>query len=323
MLEVQQPLVNIDGIYGRKAAKSKMEAYELQHERTAEYMNWLIEKSYMQLQLTYKAVGVLEKADSTGKANLQLVENYAKQGMVQKTDLLRVKVHVNDVTNQLAHARTNLQNASDYIAYLLHEDMSGKTYQPSEELENTISKTVVEETIPQGRKDLMAYEKSTEAYKLMWQSGKMSLLPRLNAFGNYQWYDKNLFGTQANGYLVGAQLSWNVFDGYKSFGKINKAKADYEKANLEQEQYETQSNLELNSTIRQLSDAFNKEALSQVDMEQASEAYRILQNRYTQGLEKTTDLLQASTLLLQKELEHLQAVFEYNTTAQYIHFLTH
>jgi hypothetical protein len=35
-------------------------------------------------------------------------------------------------------------------------------------------------------------------------------------------YDRNVFGTSAKGYLVGAQLSWNVFDGYKSIGKYEK-----------------------------------------------------------------------------------------------------
>ena len=32
---------------------------------------------------------------------------------------------------------------------------------------------------------------------------------------------------------VGAQLSWNVFDGYKNIGKTQKAKADFEKATVE------------------------------------------------------------------------------------------
>ncbi len=56
--------------------------------------------------------------------------------------------------------------------------------------------------------------------------------------------------------------------------------------------------------------------------EQSQEAFRIRQNRFTQGLEKTTDLLMAETQMAQKELEYLQAVFEYNFTKQYLQFLT-
>ena len=99
-------------------------------------------------------------------------------------------------------------------------------------------------------------------------------------------------------------------------------KADFEKATVETEQYKKQSQLELNKTNRQLLDAENKVNLSQLAFEQSQEAFRIRQNRFTQGLEKTTDLLMAETQMAQKELEHLQAVFEYNFTKQYLQFLT-
>ena len=164
--------------------------------------------------------------------------------------------------------------------------------------------------------------KSSEAYAKMLQSSKMTFLPRLNAFGSYEMYDKNILGTSAKGYLVGAQLSWNVFDGYKSIGKYEKAKAESQKADAEKDQYTKQSLLELNKTNRQLKDAENKVNLSQLAFEQSQEAYRIRQNRFTQGLEKTTDLLQSETQMIQKELEQLQAVFEYNFTKQYLQFLT-
>jgi outer membrane protein TolC len=320
--EIQQPLINIDGIYGRQAAKSKMEAYQLQTDRTKEYLELEVSKSYMQLQLAYKAVKVLEKANATGKANLKLVQNYYKQGLLQKTDLLNVQVRVNEITNQLQYAKSNIQNASDYLAFLLNEETKGKTYKPSEELETAISVETIAVSLSENRKDIQAMNKSTTAYQKMYMSSKMNFMPRLNAFGSYELYDKNFLGTSAKGYLVGAQLSWNVFDGYKSIGKMNKAKADFQKAEVETEQYKKQSQLELNKTNRQLIDAENKANLSQLAFEQAQEGYRIRQNRFTQGLEKTTDLLQSETQMIQKELEHLQAVFEYNFTKNYLQFLT-
>lgn len=320
--EIQQPLINIDGIYGRQAAKSKMEAYKLQTDRTKEYLELEVSKSYMQLQLAYRAVKVLEKANATGKANLKLVQNYFKQGLLQKTDLLNVQVRVNEITNQLQYAKSNIQNASDYLAFLLNEETKGKTYKPSEELETAISVETIAVSLSENRKDIQAMNKSTTAYQKMYMSSKMNFLPRLNAFGSYELYDKNFLGTSAKGYLVGAQLSWNVFDGYKSIGKMNKAKADFQKAKVETEQYKKQSQLELNKTNRQLIDAENKANLSQLAFEQAQEGYRIRQNRFTQGLEKTTDLLQSETQMIQKELEHLQAVFEYNFTKNYLQFLT-
>ena len=321
-IEVQQPLFNLDGLYGRQAAKAKMDAFQLQTERTKEYLELEISKSYMQLQLAYRAVKVLEKANVTGKANLKLVDNYFKQGMLQKTDLLNVQVRVNEIANQLQYAKSNVQNASDYLAFLLNEDSNGKIYKPSEELDNAIVIEEINTSLSDNRKDIQAMSKSSEAYAKMMQSSKMAFLPRLNAFGSYELYDKNFLGTSAKGYLVGAQLSWNVFDGYKSIGKLQKAKAESQKADFEKDQYKKQSQLELNKTNRQLKDAENKVNLSQLALEQSQEAYRIRQNRFTQGLEKTTDLLQSETQMIQKELEHLQSVFEYNFTKQYLQFLT-
>ena len=321
-IEIQQPLINVDGYYGRQAAKSKMEAYQLQTERTKDYLALEINKAYMQLQLAYKAVGVLQKAESTAKANLELVENYFKNGMLQKTDLLNVQVRVNEITNQLHYAKSNVQNASDYLAFLFNEDTNGKIYKPTEALEGSITLQSFDTTLPENRKDIQALQKSSEAYRNMFQSSRFGFLPRLNAFGSYEMYDKNIVDMRANGYVVGAQLSWNVFDGFKTIGKTEKAKIDFQKAEIETAQYKKQSQLEINKTARQLKDAENKVNLSKLAHEQSQEAFRIRENRFKQGLEKTTDLLLSETQMAQKELEYLQAVFEYNFTKEYAEFLT-
>lgn len=319
-IEVQQPLINLDGWMGRKAAKAKMDAYGLQSKRTQEYLQLEVVKAYMQLQLAYKAVAVMQKAEGTATANLKLVDNYFKNGMVQKTDVLNVQVRVNEIKNQLASARSNVQNASDYLAFLLNEDIKG-IYKPTETLEASPTEIALIATLNENRSDFQAYQKTTEAYKNMLKMQQMSLLPRLNAFGNYQLYDRKVMGFQANGYLLGAQLSWNLFDGMKSYGKIDKAKAEFQKAETEADQYIKQSQLEFQKAQRQFQDAKSKVSNAQLAWEQSKEAYRIRQNRFAQGLEKTTDVLQSETLMYQKELEYQQSIFEYQFTEQYLQFL--
>lgn len=321
-IEILQPLINVDGYYGRAAAKAKMEAYYLQTERTKEYLELEANKAFMQLQLAYKAVTVLKKAAFTAEDNLKLVQNYFQQGILQKTDLLSVQVRVSEIKNQWQYAKSNVQNASDYLAFLLGEENKNSVYKPNEEIENTILTTPMNALLPLDRKDIQAMDLSAKAYEKMVQSSQMNFLPRLNAFGSYEMNEKNLFGLGTNGYLVGAQLSWTVFDGYKAIGKLEKAKADFQKSTLENQQYKAQSQLELNKTNRQLKDAENKVNLEKLALEQSQEAYRIRSNRFSQGLEKTTDLLQAETQMFQKELEFLQAVFEYDFTQEYLQFLT-
>ncbi|MCL7752786.1 TolC family protein [Polaribacter sp. Z022] len=319
-IEVQQPLINVDGFFKRKAAKSKMEAMSLKTERTQDYLVFEVEKAYMQLQLAYKAVNVLEKALETANANKEMANNSFKQGYLQRADILNVDVRVTEIKNQLHTAKSNVQNASNYLSFLMN-DKDYVVYKPLETL--TISTLNIDDkSISENRSDIKAMHLASKAYEQMNKADKMAFLPRLNAFGSYEMYDNKIFQGGANGYLIGAQLSWDIFQGSKRFGKAQKSKAELEKSKLEYNQYISKSNLELNKVKRQLVDAKNKLELTSLAVQQSKESLRIRKNRFKEGLEKTSDLLQAETKFLQKQLEYNQTIFEYNFTQTYLEFLT-
>jgi outer membrane protein TolC len=318
--EIQQPLINFDGIYQRKAAKSKMEAMSLKTERTQEYLAFEVEKAYMQLQLAYKAVDVLDKALEAANANKKLADNSFKQGYLQRSDVLNVEVRVTEVQNQLQSAKSNVQNASNYLSFLMNDE-TYVVYTPTDEL--TVSTFEMEDkSISENRSDIKAMELASNAYEAMNKADKMAFLPRLNAFGSYELYDDQIFQADANGYLFGAQLSWDIFQGSKRFGKAQKSKSEFEKSKLEYKQYVSQSNLELNKAKRALLDAENKLKLTALALEQSEESLRIRTNRFKEGLEKTSDLLMADTQFAQKQLEYYQTIFEYNYAHAYLQFLT-
>ena len=320
-LEIQQPLINIDGIYQRKAAKAKMEAMSLQSQRTKEYLSIEVEKAYMQLQLAYRGVAVLEKALEAANSNKSLAENSFKQGYLQRADILNVEVHVTEVKNQLQTAKSNVQNASNYLSFLMNDE-SYVIYQPSDSLAINKIDDKNNVTISQNRSDIKAMESVTEAYEAMNKADKMAFLPRLNAFGSYEIYDDQVFQGDANGYLIGAQLSWDIFKGSQRIGKTQKSRAEFEKSKLQFEQYVSQSQLELNKAKRALTDAENRLHLTSLAMEQSKESLRIRTNRFKEGLEKTSDLLMAETQYAQKQLEYYQTIFEYNYAQAYLDFLT-
>jgi outer membrane protein TolC len=318
--EIQQPLINLDGMFQRKAAKSKMEAMSLKTERTQDYLTFEVEKAYMQLQLAYKAVDVLEKALEAANANKNLADNSFKQGYLQRADVLNVEVRVTEVQNQLQIAKSNVQNASNYISFLMNDE-TYVVYTPTDEL--TLAKYTIEnKKVSENRSDIKAMQLATNGYEAMNKADKMAFLPRLNAFGSYELYDDQIFQSSANGYLFGAQLSWDVFQGSKRFGKAQKSKAEFEKSKLEYSQYVSQSNLELNKVKRVFTDAENKLKLNTLALEQSEEALRIRTNRFKEGLEKTSDLLIAETQYAEKQLEYYQTIFEYNYTQAYLQFLT-
>ncbi len=320
-IELMQPLINVDGWKERKTAHLNLQAKNLQAERNNEYMELELTKTYMQLQLAHKAVEVMEKARETALQNQNWAKNNLEQGLIQEADYLNMEVRVAEVEKKLQLSESNVQNVSEYLAFLMGEEING-TYRPNKEL--MMSEIQAQDTfsLNQERKDLKAMQISVEAQEQMLKSSKMSFIPRANAVANYEWNDKTAFGFGANNYMVGLQLSWDLFSGYKNIGKIHQQKAMMEKSNIQQQKYMAESEVELNKARRQFSDARHNITLSELALKQSKEAFRITSNRFKQGLERSNDLLQAETKFYEKELEQAQALYNYNFTLAYLKFLT-
>ncbi|WP_108423972.1 TolC family protein [Flagellimonas amoyensis] len=319
-IAVEQPLINMDGFYQRKAAKTTMEAKDLQALRTRDYLDFEAQKAFGQLQLAHRAVKVLEKAFEATNANLNTAQNSFNQGLLQKADLLEVKVRVTEVENQLNSAKSNVKNASDYLAFLMNEQ-GNVVYEPSEELMPNDLGGTPGATL-ENRADVRAMDLVSEAYKANMRAENMTFLPRLNAFASYEMYDDQIFRADAKGYIIGASLSWDVFKGAQRFAKVGKSKTNYEKAKQEYEQYVAKSSMELQRTRRMVEDAHNRLQTSKLAMDQSEESLRIRTNRFKEGLEKTTDLLMAEAMYAEKQLAYYQTIFEYNQAQSLLTFLT-
>ena len=105
MLEVKQPLVNMDLLFKRKAAAKQIESYQYKTQRTKEYITFEVQKAYLQLQLAYDAVSVLEEALQTTDSVYTFTDNHFKQGLIQKSDVLNAQVQVTTVEANLAESK--------------------------------------------------------------------------------------------------------------------------------------------------------------------------------------------------------------------------
>ena len=206
------------------------------------------------------------------------------------------------------------------MALLMNEKVEG-VLQPGDEL-NVRTEWSIDQQLPENRADLQAMELAAEAYKQNHKADKMSMLPRLNAFGSYELYDDQIFQGGASGYLFGAALTWDIFEGSKRLGKSKKSKAELEKAYIELDQYKSESQLELNKALRMFEDAKNNLALTELALEQSEEALRIRTNRFKEGLERTSDLLMAEAQYSQKQLDYYNTVFQHNYALAYLQLLT-
>ena len=318
--ELNQPLINLDMIYARNAAREQIGVYSYKTKRTKEYITFEVQKAYAQLQLAHEAVTVLTEALQTSNSIHTSTNNRFEKGLLQKSDVLQVQVQVAATESKLSEAKSSVKNASDYLSLLMGAK-TGIVYS-TDSITLANDNQTDEQKIPEGRADFQAMKAAIRAQDLMIQSGKMAYMPKLNAFANYFINDKSAFGFGSNSYLLGAQFSWNVFSGTSAKYKVSEYRVGRSKLEQQFTYQKEQSQLELDKTNRQLNDASFATKQYEAAVSQASEALRILKNRFEQGLITVSDLLQAQSSLSQQKLMRAQAIFQYNTTKSYLQFLT-
>ncbi|HEX7845087.1 MAG TPA: TolC family protein [Chitinophagaceae bacterium] len=318
--EWQQPLLNMDMLYQRKSAAKQAEMYQLLFDHTKEYIGYETEKAYLQLQMIYDENKVLADALATSKAVYKMSKDHYDQGLLQRSDLLNAELHVLTIETQVKSIHSAIENASDMLSLLMGRP-TGIVYttDPLYIVNIVISDSAA---LFDERADFMAMQKGMESYDMMIQSSRMSYLPRLNAFASYQWNDKNLLGFKANSFLAGIQLSWNIFNGNRTKNTIVQQQLEKEKLAEQLQQQKNEALVRVNQAKRQLSDASFVMKQQQLSVEQASEALRVLQNRYSQGLVTTADVLMEQTQLTQQKAGYVNAVFSYNLAVASLRFLT-
>src|SRR5690625_1352709 len=194
-------------------------------------------------------------------------------------------------------------------------------YTPTREL-SLLLDPVQHADFSEARADILAMKSGIEAQNKMLSTSKNGLLPRLNAFGEFYYQDENILGFGANAYMAGVSLSWNIFDGNKTLNSVKRNRIKRDKSQSEMKLHIEKSKLELQKTQRELTAQEAKINLTQTAKDQASEALRILENRYAEGLEKTSDLLVAQAKELEKQVDYLEQIKDYNLLVIQIKFLT-
>lgn len=317
-LSVQQPLFNPDMTLLRKAALKESEVYAFKTQRTKEAITMQVTNTYLQLEFAYEAVKVLQDALATVKEIYRFTNDRYQQGLLQKSDLLQVQVQVKTVETQLAEARSQISNISDQLSQFMNTE-AGQVYSTEPVV---VSVADYSDSVSTARSDIRAMNTALSAYDLAIKSTRNSMLPKLNAFGNYQLNDKKVFGFGANAYFAGIQLSWDIFKGNQAKNKA--ATQTLEKTKLQEQLQEQlqQGTVEIRKTKRQLDDTRYRISQQTTAAEQAEEALRIIRNRYNQGLVNTNDVLMAQNQLAQQKMLLAQAQFMQKSTLTYLQFLT-
>ena len=318
-LRIEQPLVNFDKWAQRSALNSLKEAQGLQNQFDKKALLLEVEKLFMQLQLAYKGVEVIEKTREIAKKNYEDINNFYEEGLLVMPDVLDAEVRLNEIENEYLSAKNQLKTLSDYLLFLMNED-SSKIISPDSKLELKVL-GLKEQSQIKNREDVMAIDKRIEAQNKVQNATKLAFLPSLNAFGNVQWFSDQVFETGNRNFFIGASLNWNIFEGGKRIAKLQEEKASLEEVQLEASKYRSQSYLELEKARRQFEIAEQQLQRNRISLEQAEKAYKIRKDRFGEGLERTTDLLQAEQQQSNKRLAYSRSIYEFNYAQLYVQFL--
>jgi outer membrane protein TolC len=138
--------------------------------------------------------------------------------------------------------------------------------------------------------------------------------PNLALFGSYSaaespvTYNRN----SINGWTVGLQSQWNIFDGRATAGRVAQARSLLEQAKLALAATQLAVDVDVRRAISTFQEANELAGASKKVVEQAEEAVRLANARFNAGTATQLDLLSSQVDLTTARLNQLQAYYSYN-----------
>jgi len=322
-LEVEQPILNLDGLFQRRAASHAVRASQEQVERTRAVVAFRVKQSYYGLVLATGRLGVIDTALSAARRNASRAQDLYDEGIINRADFLAARVRVSELESQRADARSRRGSAADRLRVLLGLEASTPVaLTDGLERERLAADTLTAADANRRRSDIAALRHRADAAQARVRARWTAFLPRVNGRAAYTWNDDVAFGTGAEGYTVGASLSWSLFDGFRQIGRAQEAEADVQRAEIALQQQSAQNAADISAAQRELVAARQRIRQATTAVEQAEESLRIRADRYAEGLAQTADLLRAEATLARSRLRRLQALYEHNVTIYRLELLT-
>lgn len=312
-IEVKQPLINFDGFMGKMAAQTGVKAMNYKKDRVENYVTFMLKQVYYGLILARQSEAVINKAIEAATSNRDMAQQYFDEGYINKSDLLMAEVYVLKMKSKKAEIQNQIADAHNNLKFMLDIN-DGREIVPTDTL------SIVDyndpnynlEEVNKSRSDMLAMKYRVKSLEKMVQMNYFKFLPRLNAFGSFEYNDQDAFGQDADSWMVGAMVSWDIFKGFSQIGDIKKAKAELRTAKVDYNKAASKNRVEIESALSALKTAQVMVELSEQSVAQTEEAYRIVSDRYEQGLEKTADLLIAEASMSGAKLERLKSLYDFN-----------
>jgi outer membrane protein len=143
---------------------------------------------------------------------------------------------------------------------------------------------------------------------------RSSYYPNVSAFGGWALRKggTNNFSDSNNGWLIGVQSQWSIFDGRATAGRVVQARSLLEQTRLAFTEAQLAVEVEVRRAFSQWQQAVELAEASQRVVEQATEAVRLATARYNAGTGTQLDTLVAQTDLTTARTNQIQAYYGFN-----------
>jgi len=305
-----------------RAAKLIKEQAVLQYQSVVADALLATRIDYYNVLVTEQQIGVREASLNLLSKELTDQQSRFNAGTVPRFNVLRAEVAVANarpplirIRNLYRISKNNLVNSLGYnlprevfedIPMHLTDKLVAEPYQI--ELPSAITQAFEKRT------ELAALRKAEKLRQEDIVSARAGYKPRFEGFAGWGWrssqYTSDLT-READGWVVGVQMNWDMFDGFLTRGKVMQAKALHEKAQVEIDDTARRIELEVRTAYSSFIEA--KEVLeSQKKVEeQAVEALRLASARAEAGAGTQLDVLDAQTSLTDARTTEVVALRDY------------
>ena len=244
-------------------------------------------------------------------------------GTVPRFNVLRAEVELANARPRLIRARNSFRIAKNNLANLLGFNVPKETF---EDIPLNLSGKLHAEPcqIDLDRAIATALDRRTELGSLRKAralraedivNAKSGYKPAVEAFGGYDVHNSILHSDlsyELNGWITGVQVSWNVFDGFLTRGRVKEATARYERAGIELDDTGRRIELEVRTARSNFIEAQEVLESQKKVVEEAEEALRLARSRYEAGTGTQLDVLSAQTALTDARTTEIQALHDYS-----------
>ncbi|HEV8287188.1 MAG TPA: TolC family protein [Chitinophagaceae bacterium] len=309
--------------YGIESSRYLAEAAKLDADNEREEVIQKTIEAYINLYKAKSSVSLVREDLAEAQQRVKDFSNLEKNGLLARNDLLKAQLQASNVELALLDAENNWQLANVNMNLLL--GLPEKTeLAPDSAMENQkLNVKTLDEYVQLAymqRKDIASAELKKKAAETGVKATKGEYYPSLSLTGGYIAADIPKVLTVTNAVNIGAGVSYNIGSLWKTKAKVQQAEARAKQAAIGESVLNDNIRLQVNQAYLNWLSSQKKIDVYAKAVEQATENYRIVKNKYNNSLATTTDLLDADVAGLQARMNFVfakaDAVVAYNKLLQ-------